>query len=206
MNTKSRLGLAPALLIAGLAGCANVDGVGTNKGAPVEDLGPGKQEFETSAQGGRYRFEYVTEGADGYRTVFWRQGDPLSDDAKDSGLATNVVRTVFQERFCKELKLPVSIADGSPAPTGNIGIWTASLRCAVPPPKPKETKPEKAPKKKEPPAASGETASKSGETPKPASEASSGETKPKTKPASSAHDGPMVCEKTASGFECKPKK
>lgn len=220
MIRKSLFGLMLALGVAAAAGCASIDDTGGDK--KLGDLGPDMQEFETSAQGGVYRFQYVSEGADAYRTVFWRQGDLLSDDTKDAKLASDVVRTVFNSRFCKDAKKPVVFADGSPAPLGKIGLWSASLKCATPPPKAKEPKPEKAKPKEKPSAPSGETASDAkpsssttseakseGETaeakPKPESEAPAA--KPKAKAASSTvSDGPMECKRVATGFECKPKK
>lgn len=198
--------LALALVVAGLAGCANKE----DTGLAIEDLGAGQQEFETSARGGTYRFQYVSDGPDGYRTVFWRQGDLLSDDNKDAELAESVVRTVFHSRFCREMKKPVSFADGSPAPTGKIGIWTASLRCAEPPPKPK--KPKEAPKKK--PSSSDDTVAKAKPAPSESTKTAASESKPSStttgstpaKPAApSSYDGPMVCKRVGDDFECKPK-
>ncbi|MGQ0672545.1 MAG: hypothetical protein ACT4N2_06640 [Hyphomicrobium sp.] len=160
------------------------------------ELGESKAEFEQSAQGGNYRFQYVAEGPDGYRTVMWRQGESLSDDRRDEKLVAGVVRSVFLERFCKEIKEPVSLAEGSPSPMGAEGKWSASLRCAKPAPPPPKAKPEKKAKPKpeaapvaeakpEPPTA--------GSTPKPA-------------PKPSSSDGPMVCEARNGGFDCKPKR
>lgn len=198
MTGTWRLGFALLTGLAGLAGCASVEDVVTKS----SDLGEGKQEFETSAQGGTYRFEYVTHGSDGYRTVFWRQGVSLSDDTADQKLATNVVRSVFGQRFCKEMKLPATLADGSPEPLG-AGLWRASLRCAAPAPEPKKASPEKKPKKKAP-AAAAETVSEV----KPKTESAPDGAKPKKKTSSAAldYDGPMECTRTATGFDCKPKR
>lgn len=194
--------LLPALALAALLqGCASVD-EGGGSGGLSDNLGPGMEEFETQALGGTYRFQYVAETPESYRTVFWRQGELLSDDTKDAKLAGDVVRTVFNSRFCKDRKKPVVFADGSPAPLGKAGLWSAALKCAEPPPKPKEPKPEKAPAKKAP-AAEPETAS-SPAAKSDTSASSSGEAKPK--PKSTTSDAPMVCERVGDKFECKPKR
>lgn len=184
--------LAGAAFLLALSGCATTENL---------ELGENKQEFEQSSQGGNYRFQYVAEGADGYRTILWRQGESLSDDARDAALVAGVVKSVFRERFCKDVGAPASLADGSPVPMGKEGKWMASLRCAEPPPKPKpeKKKPEKTKTKPEPVA----------EQPKPetpAASASSGEAKPKTAAKPSSSDGPMVCEARNGGFDCKPKR
>jgi hypothetical protein len=210
----SRLKLGIMLVAAGaLAGCATTE---------KTELGEGKQEFEAISQGGLYRFQYVADGADGYRTVLWRQGASLSDDGKDGGLVSGVVKAVFKERFCSELKLPVSLAEGSPSPLGQEGKWTASLRCAEPPPKPKpeKRKPEAKPKPK--PAETAETAGreapeKTAEAAPPEKAEAPAERKPpaerradaEEKPAEAkprAMDGPMECtaRKTGDGFDCRP--
>ena len=197
---RATFGFALALAFGVLSGCASVDEFGG--GGQSTDLGEDKQEFEVSARGGRYRFEYVTHGSDGYRTVFWRQGSSLSDDGKDEKLAVNAVRHAFKTKFCNDLKLPVTFADGSPAPVGNAGLWTASLRCAKPPPKPKKPKPvkKKAPKKKP---SSDVVASKKK---KPSSSSSSSSATSTVKKKASSYDGPMVCKSTGSGYSCKPKR
>ena len=187
------LGLAGALL----AGCAA-------PGTETLEMGEGKQEFEQYSTGGNYRFQWVSTGGDSYRTVLWRQGESLSDDRKDEKLVTGVVRSVFLEKFCKEMKLPVTFADGSPSPMGEAGKWTANLRCAQPPPPPPKPKPEK----KKPKAKS---------EPKPA-ETAAGEAKPKPEAAAkteapakskprSAGDGPVECvANKEGGFDCRPKR
>ena len=180
-----------------LGGCATGDKI---------ELGEGKAEFEQYSQGGNYRFQYVAEGSDGYRAVLWRQGDSLSDDRKDEKLVAGVVRAVFLDKFCKELKQPVSIADGSPAPVGAEGKWTAALRCAAPPPPPPKPAPEKK-KVKVKPRSESVAASKSEAAPAPESTSSSA-SKSKSAPApKSAGDGPVECVSNgAGGFDCKPKK
>jgi hypothetical protein len=182
-----------------LAACAS--------GPDMAELGEGKQEFEQYSQGGNYRFQYVAEGSDGYRTVLWRQGESLSDDGKDASLVAGVVKSVFLERFCKDLQLPVSLSDGSPSPLGSEGKWQASLRCATPPPKPKpEKKPEK-PKAKPKPAPEAETAAKPESEPKPTAEASAEAPAPKPKPRRASADGPVECvANSEGGFDCRPKR
>ncbi len=195
---RGALGSALVVCLALVSGCASVDDFG---GSQSTDLGESKQEFEVSARGGRYRFEYVTQGTNGYRTVFWRQGTSLSDDGKDAKLATNAVRHAFKTKFCKDLKLPVTFADGSPAPVGNAGLWTATLKCAKPPPKPKKPKPVKKKKQKKKKPSSDVVASK-----KKKSSSSSSSSSSTVKKKASSYDGPMVCKSTGSGYSCKPKR
>ena len=191
------------LAVLGLGACATTD---------PTDLGESKNEFEQSSQGGNYRFQYIAEGADGYRAILWRQGESLSDDRKDEQLVATVVRAVFLEKFCQELKQPVSLANGSPAPLGSQGKWIASLRCATPPPPPPKAKPEKKkPVAKPKPASDGEVLSEANPKPEPAPEsAAAADDVPKPKPASKPkppYDGPVVCEANKDGgFDCKPKR
>ncbi len=200
LRQAALIGIGLAALLFG--GCATTE---------TADLGEGKNEFEQYSQGGNYRFQYVAEGPDGYRTILWRQGESLSDDRRDEKLVATVVRAVFLEKFCKELQQPVALADGSPAPMGGEGKWSASLRCAAPPPPPPKAKPEKKkPVAKPKPAADGETVSeakpKPESAPEPAATADAGtEPKPKAKSKPSS-DGPMVCEARDGGFSCKPKR
>lgn len=193
-------GRANAAIFAALSlfvsGCATSD--------PM-DLGEGKNEFEQYSQGGNYRFQYVAEGSDGYRAILWRQGESLSDDRKDEKLVSGVVRAVFLDKFCKELKQPVALADGSPSPVGGEGKWVASLRCAAPPPPPPKPKPEKKivkPKPKPKPDAVAEAQPEKAAEPPTSSSSSDGEPKPKAK---KSNDGPMVCEARNGGFDCRPK-
>jgi hypothetical protein len=187
MSLKSPRIAAVGLGASLLGACASSGG--------LTDLGEGKQEFEQYAQGGNYRFQYVAVSEDTFRTILWRQGESLSDDRKDEKLVAGVVRSVFHERFCKNLKLPVSFAEGSPAPTGLEGKWSAALTCANPPPPPKPA-PEK---KKAKPRPAPETASTSEPGAKPAA-------KPRPS-ASASSDGPVECvANSQGGFDCKPKR
>ncbi len=208
-----KLGALIALTVAALMGGSAFPALAEDD---PTDLGPGKEEFEIGAKGGTYRFEYVTQGEDGYRVVFWRQSTPLSDDSKDQGLAASVVSSVFLNRFCKDVKKPVSLTDGSPAPTGKIGIWTASLRCAEPPPGAKKAAAEKAKKVKdqivvEKPKAGGAAGEDAGAETKSKDDsavAGSSDTpaKAEKKPAAPEYDGPMTCTRTDDGYACRPAK
>lgn len=180
-----------------IAGCASVND-------DVMDLGEAKQEFEQYSQGGNYRFQYVAEGSDGYRTILWRQGESLSDDGKDGTLVAGVVKSVFRERFCKDLGAPATLSDGSPAPLGKEGKWTASLRCIEPPPKPKPEK--KKPKPKPEPVAEAKPKPDDAPASSSTSSSSSSDEKPKAAAKPSSSDGPMVCEARNGGFDCKPKR
>lgn len=189
------------LLGLSLAGCAS-------SGTETLELGEGKQEFEQYSSGGNYRFQYVAISADTYRTVLWRQGESLSDDRKDEKLVAGVVRSVFHEKFCKELKLPVTLADGSPSPMGEAGKWTANLRCAQPPPPPPKPKPEKKkPKAKSEPKPA-ETAKS--DAPAPAektAKSSTSSSSSSTAAPRSVGDGPVSCTANSQGgFDCKPKR
>lgn len=196
----SRLRMLPWLGLAGfiLAGCAAPS-------TEMLELGEGKQEFEQYSTGGNYRFQWVSTGADSYRIILWRQGESLSDDRKDEKLVTGVVRSVFHEKFCKELKLPVTFAEGSPSPVGEAGKWQASLRCAQPPPPPPKPKPEKKKPKPAETAASPEKSTPASSDKKEAStssSSSSGSSKPR-----SLGDGPVECVANKDGgFDCKPKR
>lgn len=219
MMRMLRLGLLAAMALAAtIVGSSGRSFEARAADDPTE-LGEGKEEFETGSQGGTYRFEYVAEGEDGYRVVFWRQSNPLSDDNKDANLAESVIKAVFLNRFCKELNKPVALADGSPAPTGKIGIWTATLRCAEPPPKAKKAAAEKAKKAKEeivvdkpkadgsPSEAKAKSEGDGGSGDSAASGSSDAPAKPAKKPAAAAeYDGPMECTRTDDGYACRPVK
>lgn len=210
-----RAKIAAALIAAlSLSACAN-------KPEDMAALGEGKQEFESISQGGLYRFQYVAEGSDGYRTVLWRQGDSLSDDGKDSALVSGVVKSVFKDRFCKELKLPVSLDEGSPRPVGEAGKWVASLRCAEAPAKPKPEREKKKEKAKPKPVETAAEPERSDPAEKPERAARveereerapppSDEPKPPKREAEAKSpqmiDGPMECvaRKSGDGFDCRP--
>jgi hypothetical protein len=198
----SRPRILPFLGLAGflLAGCAAPS-------TETLEMGEGKQEFEQYSTGGNYRFQWVSTGADSYRTILWRQGESLSDDRKDEKLVTGVVRSVFLEKFCKELKLPVTFADGSPSPMGEAGKWQASLRCAQPPPKPKpeKKKPKSGPKPVE--TATGDDKPKSEPAEKKETTSSSSSSSSESAKSRSVGDGPVTCTANAQGgFDCKPKR